>query len=407
MLFSAQMGSMVSSFAASLLLARSLEPAEMGRFAFCLSVIVLSALFFEFGLFNAGARLLALAPDLPSERRALGALVLMASAIGLVFALFVLLMAAPIDLIFGQNVRGLLVLASAFAFFQPFQMLIDLSCQGLNRIRLLSVYQMLVSISFLLFVLVIGTAGKLTAGTALMASLAGTGVGSIFAVARFRPTFSGAWDFIRITVKESRSYGFNIYLARLTGTVSSRLDALIIAYFVGRATGNLGPLGLYDIGRKFSNPIVTISRVVAITRFRAFARLAKVPARIARWNLAMLVAASTAFVLLLPIVIRLAFPAYAGVAPLLIPLAILSLFAGLFQPYNLFLASHGRGSDIRNIAIAVTVVGTAGLLIGVPRFGIQGAAWAGATAMALDYGLHVIYYRRFRRMLERGTDGGG
>lgn len=405
MLFSAQMGSMVSSFVASVLLARSLEPAEMGRFAFCLSVIVLSGLFFEFGLFSAGARMLALAPDSASERRSLGALVLMAASLGVIFVLFIIIIAGPIDLIFGQNVRKLLFVSSGFGFFQPFQILVELSCQGLNRIRLLSIYQLLISTSFLAIVVVLGVAGRLNEGSALIGSLMGTGIGSVFAIVRLRPTFSGSSSFVRLTLKEARSYGFNIYLARLTGTISSRLDTLIIAYYVGRMAGSLAPLGLYDIGRKLSNPIVTISRVVAVTRFRAFAKLTQVPARIKRWNTVVLAVASIAFVLLGPIAIRLAFPAYIDVIPLLVPLGVLSLFAGLFQPYNQFLASHGRGRDIRNIAIAVTVVGTAGLLLAVPRFGIQGAAWAGAVAMALDYILHLNYYRRFQRSLQSNPNG--
>jgi Na+-driven multidrug efflux pump len=39
------------------------------------------------------------------------------------------------------------------------------------------------------------------------------------------------------------------------------------------------------------------------------------------------------------------------------------------------------------------------LLITVPRFGITGAAWTAAAAMALDYVLHVHYYRQFKKGL--------
>src|SRR5262245_59908914 len=103
MLFSAQSASMFAGFFAAVIQARWMEPAEMSRFSLCLSIIVVTSLFFEFGISSAGARVLALAPDEESERKALGALVLMTIVIGAAFSLFIALTAAPIDFIFGKN----------------------------------------------------------------------------------------------------------------------------------------------------------------------------------------------------------------------------------------------------------------------------------------------------------------
>src|SRR5262249_28660049 len=77
MLFSAQTASLFVGFCASVIQGRWMEPAEMGRFTFCLSIIVVTSLFFEFGISSAGARVLALVDNRDSERKALGALVLM------------------------------------------------------------------------------------------------------------------------------------------------------------------------------------------------------------------------------------------------------------------------------------------------------------------------------------------
>ena len=84
---------------------------------------------------------------------------------------------------------------------------------------------------------------------------------------------------------------------------------------------------------------------------------------------------------------------------LLPPFALANLFVGLFQPYNIFLASHGRGAEVRNIAAAVAISSLLGLSLTVPRYGISGAAWAAAAVMALDYVLHLYYYQRFKRTL--------
>src|SRR5262249_46302622 len=100
-----------------------------------------------------------------------------------------------------------------------------------------------------------------------------------------------------------------------------------------------------------------------------------------------------------PLAIKLFFPRYAAAAPLFLPFAVLNLFLGLFQPYNMFLASHGRGAELRNIAAAVTVGTVIVLFICVPAYGVPGAAWAGAIAMLLDYLLHLYYYRKLKAEL--------
>ncbi len=401
MLFSAQTASMFAGFFASIILGRWMEPGEMGRFAFCLSIIVVTSLFFEFGISSAGARVLALAGNRDSERQALGALVLMTLAISAAFSVFIAAAAKPIDLIFDKDVRWLFIATAALAFFQPFQLFIEQSCQGLNQIRRLSVFQLTMSGCYLLALIVLVASHRLTAGTALGAYLAGIGLASVWTLTRMQPSFKGASRYIKLTLKETRGYGFNLYIARISGMASSRSDQLAIGYFLS----GTAPLGMYAIAQKFSNPIAMMSRSLATTRFRAFARLKRVPARITRWNAAVVIAASIALIVLGPIVLRFVFPKYSEAAPLLVPFAAMNLFVGLFQPYNIFLASHGRGAELRNIVLISSAATIATLAFAVPRFGIAGAAWTVAGAMALDYLLHLLYYRRFRRTLEKATPG--
>jgi len=396
MLFSAQTAAMFAGFCASVIQARWMEPAEMGRFAFCLTIIVVSSLFFEFGISSAGARVLALAKDREAERQALGALVLVTVVISLLFSLFIVLTAKPIDLIFHKDVRWLLIATAALAFFQPFQLFIEQSCTGLNQIRRLSMFQLLLSGCYLAGLVLLVAMQRLSAGTALGAYLVGVGVASIWALARLRPGFSSASHYVKLTLKETRGYGLNLYLARISGMASSRSDQLAIGYFLTDAA----PLGMYAVAQKFSNPIAMMGRALATTRFRAFAKLPRVPSRIIKWNAAAVIAAAIGLVVLGPIVLKLIFPKYTGAAPLLIPFAAMNAFVGLFQPYNVFLGSHGRGAELRNIVLMVVVLTIGALILSVPRFGIAGAAWTGAGSMALDYLLHLYYYRKFARTLD-------
>jgi len=79
---------------------------------------------------------------------------------------------------------------------------------------------------------------------------------------------------------------------------------------------------------------------------------------------------------------------------------VMNMFVGLFQPYNIFLAANGRGAELRNIVLTTGLTTVAVLIFTVPKFGITGAAWTCAGAMALDYLLHLVYYRKTRRALE-------
>ena len=390
MLFSAQTGAMFVNLLVSFVLLRWMEPEEMGRLAFCLSTIILAGLFFELGIFAAGSRLLALATDKDEQHRTLGALVVMATALGFALALFIALAALPIDAIFHKGVRWFLLSVAALAFFQPFQLLIELSCQGLNRIRQLAAFQLSMTGIYLLALVVLGLTHHLTAKTALVAYLSAIGCAATVTLCQLRPRFHKVSHYVKLTLREARRYGLNLYLARITGTASVRLDSFVIAYFIAAAA----PLGLYDRAQKLSNPVSSLSRALAITRFRAFANLERVPKRIIRWNLIILLVASIALIVFGTLALKLVFPKYADAAPLLIPFAVYNLFAGLFQPYNTFLAARGHSAALRNIAIVITIASVVGLLIAVPRFGIFGAAWAGAITMLLDYLLHLYYYRK-------------
>jgi len=396
MLFSAQTAALVANFFASIILGRWLEPVELGRFMFCLNIIVVSSLFFEFGVSSAGARLLALAGDRNSERQALGALVLMTLLMGVVFAVFIIVAAKPIDLIFDKDVRWLFIGTAVVAFFQPFQLFIEQSCQGLNQIRRLSVFQLVMAGCYLSTLLVLVATHQLSAGTALAAYLAGSGVASMWALFKMKPSFKDTSHYIKLTLKDTRGYGFNLYLARMSGMATSRSDQLAIGYFLPGTT----QLGMYAIAQKFCNPIAMISRSLATTRFRGFARLTRVPSKIVRWNVAVAICASIGLAMIGPHILRFVFPKYSDASPLLIPFAVMNMFVGLFQPYNIFLAANGRGAELRNIVLTTGLTTVAVLIFTVPKFGITGAAWTCAGAMALDYLLHLVYYRKTRRALE-------
>src|SRR5207253_4595494 len=182
--------------------------------AFCIAIIIVGGVFFDFGLFSAGARVLALERDPQGQRRALGALVILTVIVSFAFTAFIAAASLPIDAIFKKDVHWLLLGTAALAFFQPFQYFIELGCQGLNRIRLLAVFQLVMSGAYLLVLVALVAAHHLTAGLALGAYLAGIAVATVWTIARLRPLFKGASPYLRTTLRQAREYGVNLYFAR-------------------------------------------------------------------------------------------------------------------------------------------------------------------------------------------------
>lgn len=395
-LFTAQMGSMVATFVSTLVQTRWMSPSEFGHYVFCITVIVIAGLIIELGIFPAGGRVLALLHDRKDQRNALGAIVLLSLLDGLLLAVALISFSGLLSKLFKLDVQDLLIVAGLTAIFLPLQRVVEEACQGLNEIRRLSQFQITMSVGQLVLFLALGVSHKLTATTAIIAYSAGIAIASIWTIGNLRPGFHSLNRFARKTLAETKSYGFNAYLGRITATTTTRLDNLIVTYFLGAA-----PLGIYFTAQKFSGPITTMSRSLAITSFRVFASLKSIPSRITRWNTIALVVSSAALALAGPVVLRLLFPPkYAAAATLLIPFALLNFFQGLFQPYNIFLAAHGRGAELRNTAVIFTIVSIVGLLVLTPRFGVDGAAWSGVIAMTINYLLNFVYYRNLKNRLE-------
>lgn len=398
MLFSAQLVAMGGGFLAAAAQVKWMTPAEMGRYAFCLSIVLIAGLALDFGIFPAGGRMLALLRNSESERDGLGALVVLTSLVGVAFALVLAGIAFPIDLVFKKDVKWLLITVSAVAAIQPFQRLVEDACQGLNQIRRLSEFQLIMAGCQLVFFVVLGAMHRLTAKNALLAYLVGIGIAATWTIISLRPRFHNMRKFAAETRAEIRRYGFNVYISRITGTTSVRMDNIVITYFIP----SFQPLGLYYSAQRLSSPIATMARALAVTRFRAFTSIDRIPPKIVRWNHTAVIGCSVLLAAAGPFGLKLAFPRYADAAPLLVPFAALNLFQGLFQPYNMFLASHGRGAELRNTALVVIVSSFIFLIFLTPRFGILGAAWAGAIVMAIDYAVHIYYYRRLRIALAEG-----
>lgn len=399
LLYGAQMASTGLNFVLVTVLAKVLGHRGYGVYALCYSsIIVLFGSLFDFGLFPSGARLLATADGRVRERRLLGALLLASLVVGTLLAVGVVLVAPLVDRYRpGETpVAWMLAAAAPFALAVPLLLMLEFACQGTNRIgalALLRVAQPLVGLS--LVGLLFATA-KLSAWTAVVASLAAGLAAAGIVTALLRPAFGGVLAEAGEIARETRAYGFQMYLGRCVGLASSRLDVLLIPFLIGDVA-----FGIYSVAQRVSEPVVTLARSIAMTRFKAFAGRTHVSAYIVRWNAALMAVAVAGLATVGRLAVDLILgPRWQPVKDLLLPFALAALFAGLMQPYNVFLGAHGRGRELRNISLLLGLVNIAGLFAVVRPYGLLGAATWAVAAMAFSFVLNLYYYRRVRKELE-------
>jgi O-antigen/teichoic acid export membrane protein len=107
-----------------------------------------------------------------------------------------------------------------------------------------------------------------------------------------------------------------------------------------------------------------------------------------------IVCAMAAWLLAEP-VIRVFFSSrYVAAAVLVLPLALAQFVRGLTGIFNTFLSAHGRGADLRNAGLVLTLSNLGFNLALIPTFGARGAAWASLLALVANLIAHAAFYRR-------------
>lgn len=407
LLFTAQIISSVVNALSLAILFRSFSPENYGIFAFCLtSVIQFLNYFFEFGIFAAGTRLLAIERNPKDSRSLIGTLIVLSIIIGLGFSFLIVSVAeifGPLLVTFSKhvkdisntelfsnpNVRTFLIEVSPLCVVLPVQLCLEQICQGLNHIRLLSILRILLPITNFLSLVLLSFFNQLTILTALFSSL-GTIIFSCFITSLLlKPSFNNLKTNILLIISETKRFGLDIYFGRITTMISTKLDGILIPILLGPAA-----FGFYDLARKFPDNLTNLSRSMAITRFKVFANEPEVRPIIIQSNLLLLVSGVLSLVFIGPYLLILLYSEKATPATFLLPaFAVGAFFGGLFQPYNTFLAAHGQGGELRNISIFIGILNVLSLFFVLPYFGLTGAAWMVAIASATNFSLHYYYYR--------------
>jgi len=390
-------GSQILATALGLIIApivtRALGPDKYGILAFILALVLFISLFFEFGFFSAGARLLAISGNKKKDQELIGAIIFVTTGIALSYFLVIFICSFFIDSIFHIFAGNILRKISILVAILPFQYMLQQICQGANEIEKMAIANVVPKLWYLVGLLIAVSFFKLNVFIVLVLNLTGMVVAVISIILSLKPKFGNLRTSMKSLWRETKEYGFHVYIGRTIATSTHNLDRILISYFV-----NTVSVGFYHLALVLTSPMALLSQTLSISLFKEFASKQKIPRKVISFNFLWLLACVAGLSLLGKFIVIILFSKrYLSVVPLILPLALAGFFEGMFQPYNMFLGAHGKGEWLRNIAIVFACTVFILNLVLIQVWGAMGAAIASLTACILCYFFHVGYYNKLLR----------
>jgi O-antigen/teichoic acid export membrane protein len=367
---------------------RILGKESFGIYSFINTFVFSLVLFFDFGIFSSGSRLLALVKDKDSEKSMMGLLFLITLIIGFVFSITIFFTGFFVDHIFGVKLHRELQLISFLVFIFPFQALIPMICRGSNLIAVLAVYNIAPkAIYILLIVLFMSQLNYLLSFILFCSAVI---VSSVFILFFLKPNLKNCEENFSLLKNEVKSYGMKIYSGNLFGNISQYADRFLISLFM-----NTSALGAYSLAIRISSPLKLVSQSLSVAAFKEFTDSKSIDINIFKLNLILLIVSSVMLIAATPIMVNLFFGReYAEIIPV-IPILVLGLFfTSLAQPINSFLGAKRKGTYVRNISIISPLINIALNCIFVPVFGLVGAAVSLVSGYSVSLVLHIYYYKK-------------
>jgi len=389
-LFLAQTVNVLLGVAVTALNARALTVEEYGAFSFALVVIIFVAWFFDFGLFAAGSRIVALAREKIEERQIIGTLIVLSLGLGVSFSAVLLLVSLFIDSVFRSNVGVVLLSLSPLVAVFPFQTMFVGALRGSNEIGKLAAYTILPRLLYLGTILVAVSMSALTLSLTLMLNVGTLIAATVIIAAATRPIFRNWWNQVDRILVETRQYGLHIYTGTIVDNLTFGSDKLLISYFLGTVA-----VGFYSVAQTLTMPISLMSRSLATSVFKDFTSYDRIPVKLNLANFLWLLIAGVGLLLLSKLLVETIFTdKYLRALEVVPYLVVSAVFTGLNQLYHSFLMAHRQGQYVRNMSIASSSLNVIGNIVLIYRFGIIGAALSAVLTYALNYVMNLYYYQK-------------
>lgn len=367
---------------------RALGKEGFGLFSFINTLVFSLLLFFDFGIFSSGSRLLALVKSQNDEKGMMGLLFILTLIIGFAFSITILISSFFVDSLFGVRVERELQLISFLVFIFPFQALIPMICRGSNLIKALALYNIAPKVIYLILIYIF--INDLNFQTSFILFSFGIILSTIMIVVYLKPNLGKIEENYSLLKSEIKSYGMKIYSGNIIGNISQYADRFLITLFM-----NTSALGSYSLAFRVSSPLRLVSQSLSVSAFKEFTDSKRIDENIFRLNIILLIISSVGLILLTPVIVDLFFGPLFSEIKYIIPIMALGIFlTGLSQPINAFLGAKKKGEYVRNIAIISPLINIALNCILIPIFGLVGAAVSLVAGSFAGLLFHLYYYQK-------------
>ena len=369
------------------ILARRMTEDVFGSYAFAVSFLAFAALFFEFGLFPPAARLAALRTG--EEAHAIvGAGLVLYLPLLVAFSLFAFASSFFVDQVFDVNAGSAIRVAAPLVGGVPFVLVSQQLSQGVDRLYVWSVTQVLFQALFLLLLVLAPFTLSITA--ALVFRMLALAVASLIAAWWLRPVFRHVVQYAREIVRDTRSYGFSMYVGRLLSIGTYNMDVLMLGAFRDGRT-----VGYYTLAASVAGASGLPVQGLATALFRRMATAVAISRQVIVFSaVGGLASALVATLLAGPFIEHVFSARYAPAVALVFPLALAQAVRGVTGIYNTYLSAQAKGRELRSANVILTTSNAALNVTLIPAYGATGAAWASFVALVINLGAHVFYYRR-------------
>ena len=127
----------ILSLVATAIVARNVSAHAFGAFAFAVALLAFVAMFFEFGVYSAAARMAALEP--PARRRIVGSALLLYVPIGIAFVVVAIALIPLADVWLDAELGSAFLVAAALGIAYPFMSAGQELARGIDRLHVASV----------------------------------------------------------------------------------------------------------------------------------------------------------------------------------------------------------------------------------------------------------------------------
>ncbi|GEM_PF-1195044 len=372
------------------LLTRVLTVTAFGTYAFITAFFVFTTMFFDFGIAPAGKRLVAMTEDRALLTRRIGALLVLSSGVGLIYAVFVALVSFAVEAWFHAGAGQVLLMVAPLAVVFHLQEMLFAISQGSSRITLLSVFLLLPRVILIVLLLVVIAAGTVDLRLAVTATLMSTGTAIGITAGILRPSFEGLRDELRTIGVEVREFGRDMYTGRVVDGLVNGLDKILLSYFHGMV-----PVGYYTIAMTMSTPVSMFTTALSQSAYQRFVYEDRIPRRILVVSLLWCTIGAAVLFLACQTLIPLFFTDRYTESLAVLPWVMSGFaLAGLNHSFHSFLAAKRQGRAIRTMSIVCSAVSVTLNLALIPLLGMTGAAIAFLSTYAVNIVMNIRFYRR-------------